>query len=51
MSVPHRAQFYHIIWVEKGNANHFIGFNPIKMEDNTILFFPHSCVNKFDPNG
>lgn len=51
MTVPHRAQFYHVIWVEKGNANHFIDFKPVRIEDNTLLFMPQNCVNKFDENG
>ena len=51
MIVPHRAQFYHVLWIEKGDANHFIDFNPIKIEDNIIIFMPQNCVNMFDRDG
>lgn len=51
MTVPHRAQFYHILWIEKGNGTHFVDFNPIKIEDNTILFVPYNSVNMFDVDG
>ncbi|MBS2212004.1 helix-turn-helix domain-containing protein [Carboxylicivirga mesophila] len=51
MTVPHRAQFYHILWLEKGEGTHFIDFNPVQVEDNSILFIPHNCVNLFDKDG
>lgn len=51
MTVPHRAQFYHIMWIEKGKGTHYVDFNPIELEDNSILFIPHNSVNVFDKNG
>lgn len=48
MTVPHRAQFYHILWIEKGKGTHLVDFNPIKIEDNTILFVPQNSVNMYD---
>ena len=51
MITPHRAQFYHILWIEKGNATHLVDFKPITIEDNTILFVPHNSVNLFDIHG
>lgn len=51
MTVPHRAQFYHILWIEKGHGTHFIDFNPVPIEDHSILFIPQNCVNKYDING
>ena len=51
MTVPHRAQFYHILWIEKGEGTHFVDFNPINIEDNTILFIPRNCVNMYDAKG
>ncbi|MBN2595668.1 MAG: helix-turn-helix domain-containing protein [Marinifilaceae bacterium] len=51
MTIPHRAQFNHILWIEKGKGTHFVDFNPISIEDNTIIFIPHNCVNRFDKNG
>lgn len=51
MIVPHRAQFYHILWLEKGSARHFVDFNSIDITDNTILFIPQNSVNLFDKDG
>lgn len=51
MTIPHRAQFYHILWIEKGSGKHLVDFNPIEIEDNSIIFIPHNCVNVFDKNG
>jgi AraC family transcriptional activator of pobA len=51
MSVPHRAQFYHIIWIKKGKGIHFVDFNPIKVVDNMLIFIPQNSVNRFDPDG
>ncbi len=51
MTTPHRAQFHHILWIEKGKGTHYVDFNPIKIEDNTLIFIPHNCVNKFDIDG
>ena len=51
MAIPHRAQFYHILWIEKGRGTHYIDFNPVTIEDNTLIFIPHNCVNMFDPDG
>ncbi len=51
MTVPHRAQFYHIIWIEKGYGTHLVDFKPITIEDNTILFIPQDSVNLYDIEG
>lgn len=51
MIEPHRAQFYHILWIEKGSGSHFVDFEPLEFEDNCILFVPHNSVNVFDKNG
>ncbi len=51
MTQPHRAQFFHIVWIEKGSGTHFIDFNPVLIEDNTVFFVPQNSVNKFDANG
>lgn len=44
----HRANFYHIIWVQKGKPTHFVDFNPIKIETDSLLFVPKNCVHQFD---
>ena len=51
MTIPHRAQFYHILWISKGRGTHYVDFNPIEIENNTILFIPHNSVNMFDKDG
>lgn len=51
MIVPHRAQFHHIIWIEKGKGTHYVDFNPISIKDNTVLFIPQNSVNMYDKDG
>lgn len=51
MIVPHRAQFYHIMWIEKGKGIHHVDFNPIELEDNCIIFVAHNSVGVFDEQG
>lgn len=51
MAVPHRAQFYHIIWVKSGKGTHFVDFKPIEINDNMLIFIPQNSVNRFDPEG
>ena len=51
MAEPHRAQFYHILWIEKGKGTHYIDFSPIQIQDNTILFIPMNSVNRYDIDG
>ncbi|MDV7187987.1 helix-turn-helix transcriptional regulator [Lutibacter sp. TH_r2] len=51
MTLPHRAQFYHILWIEEGKGTHFVDFEPITIENNSIICVPHNSVNKFDKDG
>lgn len=51
MTIPHRAQFYQIIWTEKGSGHHLVDFNSVEIEDNTIFLVPNNSVNMFDKNG
>ncbi|MCG8582567.1 MAG: helix-turn-helix transcriptional regulator [Bacteroidales bacterium] len=51
MVVPHRPQFYHILWIEKGEGTHYIDFNPVSIEESMIIFVPSNSVNLFDKNG
>jgi len=48
MTVPHRADFYQIIWISKGSATQFVDFNPVELSENSILFIPKDCVTIFD---
>lgn len=51
MTIPHRAQFYHILWIEKGQGIHYVDFKPINIEDQTLIFVPSNSVNSYDVNG
>ncbi len=51
MTVPHRAQFYHIVWIEKGEGTHIVDFKSICLEDQTLVFIPSNSVNIFDKAG
>ncbi len=51
MVVPHRAQFYHLLWLEKANGTHYLDFNPIDLHDNMLIVIPQNAVNQFDKNG
>jgi len=51
MTVPHRAQFFQVIWLEKGNGKHWVDFKPVELDDNMIIFIPSNSVNLFDKNG
>lgn len=51
LTTPHRAEFYHIIWIQKGFAKHFVDFKPIELKENSVLFVPKDCVNFFDNYG
>ncbi|WBU90883.1 AraC family transcriptional regulator [Cellulophaga omnivescoria] len=48
--VPHRADFYQIIWFKKGNPRHMVDFNPIDIKPNSILFVDKNSVQCFDEN-
>ena len=46
--VPHRTDFYQIIWFKKGNPRHMVDFNPIEIQENSILFVDKNSVQCFD---
>lgn len=50
MTVAHRAQFYHILWIEKGSGTHYVDFSPVEVQDNTVIFVSQNSVNKYDLN-
>jgi AraC family transcriptional activator of pobA len=51
LTLPHRSDFYHIIWIEKGSPTHFVDFKPVKIPKNSILFIGRSKVHLFDSAG
>lgn len=48
IKVPHRAEFYQILWFQSGTAIHMVDFNPIVIEPNTVLFINKNSVQQFD---
>ena len=46
----HRPEFYHVIWIQKGTPTHLVDFNSIQLVENSILFVPKDCVNRWDTN-
>ncbi|TGD59489.1 helix-turn-helix domain-containing protein [Flavobacterium humi] len=51
LTAPHRTNFYHILWFQKGNPTHTIDFNPVATKPNSVLFLNKDAVQKFDKNG
>jgi AraC family transcriptional regulator, transcriptional activator of pobA len=47
VSNPHRAEFYHIFWVQKGTAEYMIDFAPVKLKAGSFLFVK-ARVQTFD---
>ncbi|AWW00766.1 AraC family transcriptional regulator [Arcticibacterium luteifluviistationis] len=50
MLVPHRADFYQILWFQDSSPTHLVDFNPIKTGTNTLLFINKGSVQIFDKN-
>lgn len=48
LTLPHRTDFYHIIWIEKGSPTHLVDFHPVKVPRNSILFINKAQVHLFD---
>jgi len=49
-TVPHRPDFYQIIWIQEGKATYEVDFNLINLSRNSLLFIPKNGVNLFDKN-
>jgi AraC family transcriptional regulator, transcriptional activator of pobA len=45
---PHRAEFYHIFWVQKGTAEYLVDFAPVKLKAGSFLFVNKDRVQAFD---
>ncbi len=46
--VPHRTDFYQIIWIESGESIQIIDFNPIKIVAGQLIFIAKNQVVSFD---
>ena len=44
---PHRAGFYHIIWVKKGYTEHTVDFNTIPLQENSLLFLNKDVIHSY----
>ncbi|PWJ39182.1 AraC family transcriptional regulator [Sediminitomix flava] len=51
LETPHRAQFFQILWIEKGETIHQVDFIDHKLNENDLLFIPFNAINKFGANG
>ncbi len=50
LTTPHRAEFYQILWFQKGTPTHKVDFNPVPIEPNTVVFINKNSVQQFDKN-
>ena len=50
-TVPHRTQFYHIIWFQSGKATHLVDFEPVRVKAGSLLFIAADRVQAFDKAG
>ncbi|MBI3482033.1 MAG: AraC family ligand binding domain-containing protein, partial [Bacteroidetes bacterium] len=48
LTSPHRADFYHILFIRKGSGTHLIDFQPVKLVPNSVLFIKKGKVHFFD---
>ena len=46
--VPHRTDFYQIIWIETGKSVQTVDFNPVEISGGQMLFIAKHQVNSFD---
>ena len=48
ITTPHRAEFYHIFWVQKGTAEYLVDFEPVKLKAGSFLFVNKDRVQAID---
>lgn len=48
---PHRADFYHILWIQSGRASHLLDFKTITMNPGSLLFIRKNSVIRYDKSG
>ena len=46
--VPHRTDFYQIIWIESGKSVQTVDFNPVEVVGGQLLFIAKNQVIRFD---
>ncbi|MBW8683373.1 helix-turn-helix domain-containing protein [Chitinophaga rhizophila] len=50
LTSPHRASFYHVLWYKKGGFDHMVDFQPVRIEDNMLLFLSQDIVHAYTDN-
>lgn len=45
---PHRAEFFHVLWITEGTAVHQVDFKPVELNANDMLFLNKDIVQQFD---
>jgi AraC family transcriptional regulator, transcriptional activator of pobA len=45
---PHRTEFYHVLWFQRGKAVHLVDFKPIPVQAGSLLFLGKGRVLMFD---
>ncbi|MBP1650234.1 MAG: AraC family transcriptional regulator [Bacteroidetes bacterium] len=45
---PHRTGFYHILWFQQGTSVHWVDFEPIQIQRDTLLFLNKDRVHRYD---
>jgi AraC-like DNA-binding protein len=48
LTAPHRADFYHIIWIHSGKGEYMVDFLPVKFSADSILFINKGKVHGLD---
>lgn len=48
ITTPHRAEFYHIFWVQKGTAEYLVDFQPVNLKASSFLFVNKDRVQAID---
>lgn len=47
ITVPHRLEFYQILWFQEGTTRHWVDFKPIEIKENSLLFLNKNSVQRF----
>jgi quercetin dioxygenase-like cupin family protein len=47
---PHRVEFYHIIFIQKGDGTHFIDFRSYNYNTGDVLFVSKGQIQAFEIN-
>lgn len=48
LTMPHRTNFYHILWFQHCSPTHLVDFVPVKVNPDSVLFLNKDIVQLFD---